>query len=126
VVDVRDVAKAMILLMESEIKNERFILSAENLSYQKLFENIAEGFGKKKAHKKVTQFLAQIVWRLEAFKSKFTGKDALVTKETAQTALAKVYFDNSKILNALPGFTFTSINETIKHTCATLLQKNHL
>ena len=37
VVDVRDVARAMILLMNSEINRERFILNAENLSYKKIF-----------------------------------------------------------------------------------------
>jgi nucleoside-diphosphate-sugar epimerase len=123
---VKDVARAMILLMNSEINKQRFILNAENLSYKEVFTNIAKCFGKKPPHKKVTPFIAAIVWRLEAIKSMFTGKDALVTKETARTALAKVYFDNNKILKALPGFQFTPINETIKNICATLKQINHL
>ncbi len=126
VVDVRDVARAMILLMNSEINRERFILNAENLSYKKIFTCIANCFGKKIPQKKVTPFIAAMVWRWEAMKSMFTGKDALVTKETARTALAKVYFDNTKFLKALPGFTFTPINETIKNTCATLQQIYHL
>lgn len=126
VVDVKDVAKAMILLMNSEINKERFILNAENLSYKELFTQIATCFGKKIPHKKVTPFIAAIVWRLEAIKSKFTGKDALVTKETAGTALAKVYFDNNKFLKAMPGFAFTPVSETIKNTCADLEKKNNL
>ena len=126
VVDVKDVVRAMILLMDSEISRERFILNAENLSYREIFNRIATCFGKKIPHKKVTPLLASIVWKWEALKSMFSGKNALVTKETTRTALAKVYFDNSKILNALPGFQFTSINETIKNTCATLKQINHL
>jgi dihydroflavonol-4-reductase len=126
VIDVKDVARAMILLMNSEINKQGFILNAENLSYKEVFTNIAKCFGKKPPHKKVTPFIAAIVWRLEAIKSMFTGKDALVTKETARTALAKVYFDNNKILKALPGFQFTPINETIKNICATLKQINHL
>ncbi|MBA3675047.1 MAG: NAD-dependent epimerase/dehydratase family protein [Chitinophagaceae bacterium] len=126
VVDVKDVVRAMILLMDSEISRERFILNAENLSYREIFNRIATCFGKKIPHKKVTPLLASIVWRWEALKSMFSGKNALVTKETTRTALAKVYFDNSKILKALPDFQFTSINETIKNTCATLKQINHL
>lgn len=126
VIDVKDVARAMILLMNSEIKRERFILNAENLSYKEIFTGIANCFGKKLPRKKVTPFIAAIVWRWEVIKSMFTGKDALVTKETARTALATVYFDNSKFLKALPGFQFTPINETIKNTCATLKQINHL
>jgi nucleoside-diphosphate-sugar epimerase len=126
VVDVKDVVSIMILLMNSEISRERFILNAENLTYREIFNCIANCFGKKIPYKKVTPFLASVVWRWEALKSMFSGKNALVTKETTHTALAKVYFDNSKILNALPGFQFTSINETIKNTCATLKQINHL
>ena len=125
-VDVRDVTSVMILLMNSEISNERFILSGENLSYREVFTSIAKCFNKKPPHKKVTSFMTEIVWRLEALKAAFTRKKSLLTKETAQTALTTVYFDNSKILNALPGFHFTSITETIKHTCATLKEKYHL
>jgi nucleoside-diphosphate-sugar epimerase len=126
VVDVADVARAMILLMNSEINKERFILNAENLSYKEIFTAIANCFGKKIPQKKVSPAIAAMVWRWEAIKSKFTGKQALVTKETARTALAKVYFDNTKILDALPGFKFTPINETIANTCATLQRINHL
>ncbi len=126
VVDVRDVARAMILLMNSEINKERFILNAENLSYKEIFTGIANCFGKKIPQKKVTPFLAAMVWRWEAFKSTFTGKDALVTKETARTGLTKVYFDSGKFLKAMQGFQFTPINETIAHTCATLQKVNHL
>ena len=126
IVDVKDVVRAMILLMNSEIKNEKFILNAENLSYKEIFTKIANCFGKKPPYKKVTPIIASLVWRWEALKSMFTGKSPLITKETAKTALAKVYFDNSKILKALPEFTFTPIKETIRNTCATLRRINHL
>jgi len=41
-VDVRDVAQAAILALNDEIKNERFLLNAENISYKKMFTTIAE------------------------------------------------------------------------------------
>lgn len=119
-VDVRDVVKAMMLLMESDITNERFILSAENISYKNIFTYIANAFGKKPPHKKVTPFLAALVWRIETLKSFFSGKEHLLNKETAQKAVAKYYFDNSKIKQALDGFLFRPVCETIKDTCATL------
>ncbi|MEO6639508.1 MAG: NAD-dependent epimerase/dehydratase family protein [Ginsengibacter sp.] len=125
-IDVRDIAAIMILLMNSEINNERFILSAENLSYKEVFTTMAECFDKKPPSKKVTPFMTKIVWRTEALKALFTGKKSLLTKETAHTALAKVFFDNSKILSALPGFKFTPVAEAIKHTCETLKKKYNL
>ena len=126
VVDVRDVANAMILLMNSSISSERFILSGENLSYRELFTMIANCFDKKPPSKKVTPFLAEVVWRMEALKSSFTGKKNLLTKETARTAQAKVFFDNQKILNALPQFHFTKIKDTIEFTCGRLKEKYQL
>ncbi|MDQ2719049.1 MAG: NAD-dependent epimerase/dehydratase family protein [Bacteroidota bacterium] len=125
-VDVRDVARAMILLMNSEITGQRFILSAENLSYKQIFSSIAKCFGKKPPNKKVTPFLAGLVWRTEAIKTAFTGKEHLLTKETARTSQAEVYFDNSKILNALPRFQFTKIKDTIERTCSILKEKYNL
>jgi nucleoside-diphosphate-sugar epimerase len=122
-VDVRDAAKAMIQLMDSEIANERFILSADNKSYKDIFTLIAKTFGKKPPHKKVTPFIAKVVWRIEALKSIFTGKAPLITKETAATALAKVYFDNSKLLKFLPNFSYHTLEDTIAYTCEQLQQK---
>lgn len=122
-VDVRDVAKAMIALMESNISAERFIISAEDRSFKDVFTLMANAFGKKAPHKKVTPFIAKAVWRLEAIKSLFSGKDPLVTKETAKTALATVHFDNSKLKKFLPGFAYRSIEETITYTCELFQQK---
>jgi dihydroflavonol-4-reductase len=122
-VDVRDVVKAMIALMESNISAERFIISAENRSFKEVFTLMANAFGKKAPHKKVTPLIAKVVWRLEAIKSLFSGKDPLVTKETAKTALATVHFDNSKLKEFLPGFTYRTIEETIAHTCQRFQQK---
>ena len=87
---------------------------------------MANCFGKKPPQKKVTPLIASIVWRWEVLKSIFTGKEPLITKGTAATALAKVYFDNSKFLKAFPQFRYTPIHKTIKSTCATLQQINHL
>ncbi len=117
-VDVRDVAKAMILLMESSITAERFIISAENKSYHEIFNLIAKAFAKKPPYKKVTPLIAKIVWRLEALKSMVNKKDPLITKETAKTALAKVNFDNSKLIKYLPLFVYRTLEETITDTCA--------
>ena len=122
-VDVRDVVKVMMQLMNSDITAQRFIVSAENRSFEDVFNLIAKAFGKKPPYKKVTPLIAKIVWRLEAVKSKFTKQDPLVTKETARTAMAKVNFDNSKLTKYLPGFKYRKIEDTIQDTCASFSQK---
>ena len=122
-VDVRDVAAAMIALMDSEITGERFIISAENVTYQYLFNMIAKAFNKRPPHKKVTPLIAKWVWRMQAIKSKFTHTAPLVTKETAATALAKVNFDNSKLFKFLPDFKYHTLQDTVTYTCNALQQK---
>ncbi|MGN6195987.1 MAG: NAD-dependent epimerase/dehydratase family protein [Ginsengibacter sp.] len=125
-VDVRDVARAMILLMNSDITSERFILNGENISYCEIFSSIANCFRKKPPYKKVNSFLAEIIWRTEKLKSSLTAVKPLLTKETVRTAQAKVYFDNKKILKAFPGFQFTKIKDAIEFTCASLKEKYSL
>ncbi|HXL55402.1 MAG TPA: NAD-dependent epimerase/dehydratase family protein, partial [Chitinophagaceae bacterium] len=125
-VDVQDVVKAMILLMESDISNERFIISAENISYGELFTLIAKAFNKKAPDKKVTPLLAELVWRADGFKSLFNGNQPLVTKETARTAQAKVYFDNSKLLQFLPQFQYTPLPESITRICSEYKKMHNL
>jgi dihydroflavonol-4-reductase len=125
-VDVRDVAQAMILLMNSKISGQRFILSAENLSYKEIFSLMAKSFGKKPPPNKVSPAMAEIIWRVEALKGMITRKKRLLTKETARTAQAAVYYDHSKILNALPTFHFTPISDTIDFTSESLKKRYNL
>ncbi|HMG83407.1 MAG TPA: NAD-dependent epimerase/dehydratase family protein, partial [Ferruginibacter sp.] len=122
-VDVKDVASAMIQLMESNVVNERFIISGTNTSFKEVLTLIAKAFGKTAPSKKVTPFLASVVWRLEAFKTLFSEQSPLVTKETAAAALAKVTFDNAKLHKFLPNFAYTPIEETVTYTTAAFQQK---
>ncbi|HMJ47732.1 MAG TPA: NAD-dependent epimerase/dehydratase family protein [Ferruginibacter sp.] len=126
-VDVRDVVKAMILLMDSDVTGERFIISAENRDYRDVFNMIAKDFNKKSPHKKVSSFMASLVWRLQAARYILTGSPPLVTRETARTAMTKASFDNSKLKNFFPGFQYYPLQQTITDTCRLLQQKlnNH-
>ncbi|MBX9734911.1 MAG: NAD-dependent epimerase/dehydratase family protein [Chitinophagaceae bacterium] len=125
-VDVKDVVSAMHLLMEAPISGKRFILSAANMYYREIFNMIADAFGRKQPHKQVTPFLAAIVWRFEAIKAIFTGKDPLLTKETAKTAQANVRFNNTRLLETFPDFTYTPLPTSILRICAELKKKYNL
>lgn len=122
-VDVHDVVLAMIQLMDSDIHAERFILSADNWGYQRLFTTMAQALGKKPPHIAAKPWMAEVVWRLEKVKGMMTGKHPLVTKETARTAQMKVNYENTKVLNALPGFQFRPLEDTIKQIAAAFLQE---
>lgn len=116
-VSVEDVARAAVLLMESNISEERFIINSENWSFKKLQHCIADGFHKKRPTREVNPILMSIAWRSEKLKCFITGKRPLLTKESAKVAFSKTFFDNSKIRNALPSFSFTPLENTIANTC---------
>jgi nucleoside-diphosphate-sugar epimerase len=116
-VDVRDVAGAIVALLESDITGQRFILNGDNWSFRQLFNNIAAAFGKKQPHREATPFLGAIAWRLEKIKSMFSGHRPLLTRESARVAQSRTTFDNSRILQQLPDFRFTPLEETIQGAC---------
>lgn len=122
-VDVRDVADAMITLMESNTSAEKFVLSGHNVSYRQMMNLVADAFGKKHPSKELRPGIAKIYWRFEALKSFFTGADPLITEETTRTALAKVKFDNKKFLAAFPNFKYRPFEDTIEWTAKGLQQK---
>ncbi|HHN47925.1 MAG TPA: NAD-dependent epimerase/dehydratase family protein [Bacteroidales bacterium] len=115
-VDVRDVSRAMIELMESEITNERFIVNAGNYSYRHIFNLMAKGFGKKAPNVHVKPWMFEILWRTEKFRSLFTGKSPLITRETAHTSGKRYLYSNKKISKVL-NFKFISIEESIRENC---------
>ncbi len=119
-VDANDAAEAMIALMDADTAGERYILNGENISFQEAFNTIAHAFVVKPPSRKVTPLMAGLAWRIEKIKSLFTGKDPLVTKETAATGLAVANFDSSKLLKALPDFKYTPFRESVKRICAGL------
>lgn len=116
-VDVEDVARVTVLMMESDISEERFIVNGDTWEFKKLMDTIANEFGKRKPSREATPFLINIAWRMEKWKAFFTGSKPLLTRESARVALSKTFFANEKILKALPGFSFTPLGESIRNAC---------
>jgi dihydroflavonol-4-reductase len=114
-VDVRDVAEAMVMLLESDISGERFILNSENLSYQTLFTYFATHAGVDPPRFRAGKFLSELAWRMEKTRSMITGQKPLITKETARNANMKKYFSGEKITRAT-GFRYRSIDEAARNT----------
>jgi dihydroflavonol-4-reductase len=122
-VDAKDVCRAMVLLMNSNITNERFIVNENNYSYKTIFTLMANAFGKKPPPYFAKPWMSNIVWRLYAIRKFFTGIKPLITKETAHTADTIFEYDNSKLLKALPEFTYTSMEDTLARVAVYHLQK---
>lgn len=124
-VDVRDVARIMVQLTESDICNERFIVSSENYTYKDFFETATSCFNKPIPRFCVGVFVCGIAWRIEKFRSVITRSKTMLTKETVRTANQKYYYSNEKICKAL-AYKFIPMNESVKDTCLFFLRDKGL
>ncbi|MFC0774534.1 NAD-dependent epimerase/dehydratase family protein [Terrimonas alba] len=116
-VDVQDVARATIALMESDITEQRYLINGENWPFKKLQDTIAENMGKPKPSRLTTPFILNAARRLEKLKSMISGHKPLLTRDSIKVALSQTYFDNHKFLQAVPDFSFTPLEQTIEEAC---------
>jgi len=112
-IGVRDVVKIMILLMDSDISNERYVLVSENLSYKEVLFMIADALQKKRPGIKINKFMSACIWRFEFLKSKITLSSPLLTRRTAKSALSNHPYTSQKIKDAL-GIEFEPIQNCIQ------------
>lgn len=124
-VDVRDVAKFMMLLMESDIEGQRFILSAENWTLKALQTAIANFMGKKPPSIRTNHLINQLAWRIEKLRAFISGSQPILTKETARTAFNTFHYENQKSIQ-LFDFQYTPIRQTIEETCLQYLNAKPL
>jgi nucleoside-diphosphate-sugar epimerase len=111
-VDVQDVVRIMISLMESDFENERYILVAENLTYRDVLFKIADNMNKRRPSIRLNRWMTEFIWRFELVKSKITLIPPLLTKHTARSSISNHPFSSQKIIDALD-FSFTKMDECI-------------
>lgn len=111
-VDVRDLCRAMIALVEKDKWNERYIVSGVHTSYKALFTKMAEALQVKPPYIHLNTFLGNVFWRLECLRSRLTGSSPLLTKETFRSSQNKYRYLSDKLKKDV-NFTFTPINDTI-------------
>lgn len=122
-IDVNDVAKAMIALADSDIKNERFVLSAENVGYRQFFNWMADAMEIERPKYKAGPFLSNLGWIGLKMKSLVTGKKHTITKETARTANRKYQYSSEKFQKAT-GMNFTPVKDSVEQTVEFFLRDN--
>jgi len=124
-VDVRDVVKAMILLMDDsrfeQVKGQRFILNAGNLSYQDFFNKIADGLNKPRPRSFASDIKLHIAWRMAKAASFFTGKRPLITRDTVSNSNQKYHYSGEKISRTI-GFNYRSLDSSIADIAETFLK----
>lgn len=103
VIDVEDLVQIMILLMNSNVTNERFIINSEHMSYKTLMSIIAKKLNKKPPHIKLKRWIMKFFIFLDIIWSKLLGKPIELSTDAVK------YTTNEIILNS------TKINNTVKY-----------
>lgn len=122
-VDVKDVAKAMVMLMDDRtISGERFIISNENLTHKDLLATYSRIVDRPPPHIQATPLMLGLAWRGAWLASLISGKPPLLTKASTRASTRKLEFSNQKI-KAATGIVFTPLDETLHQIAAVLKLK---
>ncbi len=108
-IDVQDVVKIMIDLMNSDISNEKFLVTAENMRFNEIFTYINEFWGHRPPYKEMSKAKLNLIKNL--LKITFFGRK-LFTKETVGYLINDTAYSNEKISNAT-GYKFQSVKDSI-------------
>ena len=116
-VGVVDVIKSMVLLMNSDCKNERYIIVAENLSSLDFTTLISNAFKLAPPKKIAPKWMLSFAWRLDWLKHKLTGGKRHFTKNLNKTLRTKSYYSSDKFLETKTDFKFTPISRVVSEVC---------
>jgi nucleoside-diphosphate-sugar epimerase len=123
-VDVRDVARIMVLLMDSNIAGERFILNSENLDYKNVFSHIANSLNVTRPTKELNSHIANLACKLEKIRSLVLCKKPRITSEAISIAFKQLNYSSDKIKQKL-GNDFIQMKQSIIETAMLFLKDNY-
>lgn len=106
-VDIRDMAEITLKILDSNVQNERFIISAATISYKEFFQKAAVLEGLKPPSIPVKKYLGLMALAGESLLSKLLNRKPMLTLETLRTSKSMVSFDNKKVLNFIDHQFFT-------------------
>lgn len=111
-VDVRDVCKIMILLMDKQIVGQRFILVSDSLANKDLFSMIAVAMKKPRPFLCAGKTLLTLAYHLGNVLKRTGYRSLPLTKEIIRSAVKKDVYSNKKIKEWL-GIEFIPMEKTI-------------
>ena len=124
VIDVNDLTKIMILLMEKKITNERFIINSDHISYKKLMTIISTELNKTKPYIKLSPIIIKILIYINIIWNKVKGTKIELSSDAVKYTKTAFLLNSSKI-NKIISYNYIEISESIKK-CAKLYSKETL
>lgn len=111
-VSVTDVVKSMIRSMESESNGNRFIVVAENISYETVVKTIAVALKVKAPRFYIRPYMTEIFWRIDGLLAFLFGKKRLLSQASARAVHQTDLYSNEKIKSEFH-FQFQDVKQCI-------------
>lgn len=113
-VDVRDVSKTMLFLVEHKIFGERLLVFSENYTFKAFFIELCRFFNSKQPSIAAKPWMVKILERIQHIRYLLTKKKPLITKETCKSAMKEVKYSDQKLKTLIP-FPFIPVRESINY-----------
>jgi nucleoside-diphosphate-sugar epimerase len=120
-VDIRDVAEAVLRLLEKPQPGERFTLCGGNISYLEFFNAVAQRWNKRAPSVRIPDAVVKLFGIAEELRGLVTGREPLVTRHSAAMTTRQFKYDTSKATSGL-GLHFRSLDETLDWCCTRYAQ----
>ena len=115
-VDARDVAEMVWQLYKNREAQGRYIASAGTVQWKELFSEIGKRLDKKPPSFRVSPALARVATAVEWLRSSISGREPLITNETAKMARQKITYSNERAMCDL-GIQFRPLPDTLDWCC---------
>lgn len=114
-IGVNDVVRTMIQLMESEVRNEQYVLVAENSSFSKILKIVARSLGKPEPSRHLKPWMIYLGWLYQGSFGRLLGQQKNLTRRSSRNLFQETLYSSEKIKDAL-NFEFEPLNQVIHQT----------
>ena len=101
VIDINDVSRILMLLLNSSVKNKRFILVSDNIDQRMLLDKFRLSIGKRKAFFPLSKFLLNFFLIGEIILQTLGIRKRFMSRAIIQTLCSKQIYDGSKVSRLL-------------------------
>jgi len=108
-VNINDVIKVSISLMNSQISNERFIIVAKNYSYKLILEKLKKDLKTKKKLVRINKPVLNLILYFDTLTSFFGLKKKYMSSSLVESFFSQKKYNGNKIIKFLPNFNYMKI-----------------
>lgn len=114
-VDVRDVARAALAVLDRNVDRDRFLLNAGHLTWKAFFALVAASVGSSAPAFGLSRWQSALLWPLAGLGARMTGRPPAITRASHRVAQADYHYDGGPYPEAT-GQAYHPLEATIRET----------